>query len=164
MNSILQATSDLLKSRKFQPAFTEDGDILLVRCCGEQLFWTTAVDTSKDGTIVTLLSRVPVKVPPVKRGACAKLLARFNYGKRQGAFHLDLRDGEVLFCISNVLTAGIAPEETLDSLFGTTFSAMNEHAPEIFKLVYGRSQVPDRKPAASSPDPGRSVTPPGLNN
>ena len=164
MNSILQATADLLKSRKFQPAFTEDGDILLVRCCGEQLFWTTAVDASKDSTIVTLLSRVPVKVPPAKRGACAKLLARMNYGKRQGAFHLDLRDGEVLFCISNTLTAGIAPEETLDSLFGTTFSAMNEHAPEVFKLVYGRGAAPDAEPAALSPRHDRSVKPPGLDN
>ena len=164
MNTILQATSDLLKSKKFQPAFTEDGDILLVRCCGEQLFWTTAVDASKDSTIVTLLSRVPVKVPPAKRGACAKLLARMNYGKRQGAFHLDLRDGEVLFCISNTLTAGIAPEETLDSLFGTTFSAMNEHAPEIFKLVYGRGSAPDVEGATPSCDRNRSIKPPGLSN
>src|SRR5512137_1010013 len=164
MNAILQATADLLKSKKFQPTFTEDGDILLVRCCGESLFWTTTVDTDKDGTIVTLLSRVAVKVPPAKRGACAKLLARFNYGKRQGAFHLDLRDGEVLFCISNVLTAGIVPEETLDSLFGTTFSAMNEHAPEIFKLVYGRAQVPDSEPATPPRTRGESVNPPGLNN
>ena len=164
MNSILQATAELLKSRKFQPAFTEDGDTLLVRCCGEQLFWTTAVDTSKDATIITLLSRVSVKVPPAKRGACAKLLARLNYGKRQGAFHLDLRDGEVLFCISNVLSAGIAPEETLDSLFGTTFSAMNEHAPEIIKLVYGRAPVPDSEPAAASLSRDRSVKPPGLDN
>jgi hypothetical protein len=164
MNTILQATADLLKSRKFQPAFTEEGDVLLVRCCGEHLFWTTAVDTSKDATIVTLLSRVPVKVPPAKRGACAKLLARFNYGKRQGAFHLDLRDGEVLFCISNTLTAGIAPEETLDSLFGTTFSAMNEHAPEIFKLVYGRGSAPDAETASPARDHHRSIKPPGLEN
>ena len=164
MNSILQATADLLKSRKFQPAFTEDGDLLLVRCCGENLFWTTAVNATKDGTILTLLSRVPVKVPPAKRGACAKLLARMNYGKRQGAFHLDLRDGEVLFCISNTLTAGIAPEETLDSLFGTTFSAMSENAPEILKLVYGRGLAPDSEPDNSPPRRNRSVTPPGLNN
>ena len=164
MNSILQATSDLLKSRKFQPAVAEDGDSLLVRCVGEQLFWTTAVDTTSDATIVTLLSRVPVKVPPAKRAACAKLLARFNYGKRQGAFHLDLRDGEVLFCISNLLTAGIAPEETLDALFGTTFSAMNEHAPEIFKLVYGRGVATDSEPATPSLRRGRSVKPPGLDN
>ena len=164
MNSILQATSDLLKSRKFHPAFTEDGETLLVRCAGEQLFWTTAVDTSKDATIITLLSRVPVKVPPAKRAACAKLLARFNYGKRHGAFHIDLRDGEVLFCISNVLTAGIAPEETLDSLFGTTFSAMNEHASEIFKLVYGRNPAPDSEPAAPTPSRTHSLKPPSLNN
>jgi len=164
MNSILQATSDLLKSRKFQPALTEDGDTLLVRCCGEQLFWTTAVDSCKDGTIITLISRVPVKVPPAKRGACAKLLARLNYGKRQGAFHLDLRDGEVLFCISNVLTAGIAPEDTLDALFGTTFSAMNEHAPEIIKLVFGRAPAPDSEPAVPAPRHDRSLNPPGLDN
>ena len=164
MNSVLQATSELLKSRKFQPAFTEDGNTLLVRCCGEQLFWTTTVDTSEDGTIVTLLSRVAAKVPPAERAACAKLLARLNYGKRQGAFHLDVRDGEVLFCISNVLTAGIAPEDTLDTLFGTTFSAMNEHAPEIFKLVYGRAPAPDSEPAALSPRHDRSIKPPGLDN
>ena len=164
MNSILQATADLLTSRKFQPAFTEDGNILLVRCCGESLFWTTTVDTSKDGTVVTLLSRVAVKVPPAKRGACAKLLARLNYGKRQGVFHLDLSDGEVLFCISNTFSAGIAPEETLDDLFGTTFSAMNKHAPEIFKLVYGRSPAPDSEPATASPSLNRSLKPPGLSN
>ena len=118
----------------------------------------------KDGTIITLLSRVAVKVPPAKRGACAKLVARLNYGKRQGAFHLDFRDGEVLFCISSSLTAGIAPEETLDSLFGTTFSAMNDYAPKIFKLVYGGAQVPDSEPATSPRTRGQSVNPPGLNN
>ncbi len=164
MNTILQATADLLKTRKFQPAFTEDGEMLLVRCCGEHLFWTTAVDTSKDGTIITLLSRVPVKVPPAKRGAGAKLLARLNYGKRQGALQLDLRDGEVLFCISNTLTAGIAPEETIDSLFGATFSAMNEHGPEIFKLVYGRAPAAEPEPAATSVSRNRNVKPPGLEN
>jgi len=164
MNTILQATADLLKSKKFQPAFTEDGDTLVVRCQSEQLFWTTEVDTCKDGTIITLLTRVPVKIPPAQRGACAKLVARLNYGKRQGAFHLDLRDGEVLFCISSSLTAGIAPEETLDSLFGTTFSAMNEHAPEIFKLVYGRARVSDSEPATLARSRGESVNPPGLNN
>jgi hypothetical protein len=42
------------------------------------------------------------------------------YGKRHGAFRLDVRDSEVLFCISNVLNAGIAPEETLDALFGAS--------------------------------------------
>jgi hypothetical protein len=164
MNTILQATADLLKSKKFTPAFTEDANTLVVRCSGEHLFWTTDVDTSDDGTIITLLTRVPVKVPPVKRAACAKLLARLNYGKRQGALHLDLRDGEVLFCISNILSAGIAPEETLDSLFGTTYSAMNDAAPEIVKLVYGRAPAPDSEPAASPPAPGRSVRPPGLDN
>jgi hypothetical protein len=164
MNSILQATADLLKARKFTPAFPEEGNTLVVRCSGEHLFWTTEVDTSDDGTIITLLTRVPVKVPPAKRAACAKLLARLNYGKRQGAFHFDLRDGEVLYCISNVLTAGSAPEETLDSLFGTTYSAMNDAAPEIIKLVYGRAPAPDTKPGAPSPKRDRNVTPPGLNN
>lgn len=164
MNSILQATSDLLKSKKLQPASTEDGGMLFVNCSGEHLFWTTIVDTSEDETIITLLSRVPVKVPAAKRAACAKLLARLNYGKRQGAFHLDLRDGEVLFCISNVLNAGIAPEETLDSLFSSTYSAMNDPAPEILKLVYGRATAPDSKTPAACPKRNRNVTPPGLNN
>ncbi len=164
MNSVLQATSDLLISRKMQPAFTEDGNMLFVNCSGEQHFWTTIVDTSDDNTIITLLSRVPVKVPAAKRAACAKLVARFNYGKRHGAFHLDFRDGEVLFCISNVLTAGIAPEETLDALFGATYCAMNEHAPEVFKLVYGRGPVPDANGVTPSRDRHRSIKPPGLDN
>ena len=164
MNSILQATADLLKSRKFKPAFTEDGNTLIVTCNGEKLFWTTFVDTSDDDRIITLLSRVPAKVPTAKRAACAKLLSGLNYGKRHGAFHLDFRDGEVLFCISNVLNAGIAPEETLDSLFGVTYSAMNNGAPQILKLIYGTGSAPDSKPAGPSPFRDRNVTPPGLNN
>ena len=147
MNTILQATSELLKSKKFQPAFTEDGNMLFVAAAASSTSGPHTVDTSEDNTIITLLSRVPVKAPPAKRAACAKLVARFNYGKRQGAFHLDFRDGEVLFCISNVLNAGIAPEETLDALFGATYCAMNEHAPEIFKLIYGRAPVPDAEGA-----------------
>ncbi|HOX56166.1 MAG TPA: YbjN domain-containing protein [Candidatus Paceibacterota bacterium] len=164
MNTILQATADLLKSKKYQPAFTEDGDLLLVPCGGEHLYWTTSVDTSSNGSVITLLSRVPVKVPPAKRGACARLLARINYGKRQGAFHLDTRDGEVLFCISNVLTAGIASEEMLDVLFGTTYSAMNEHATKIFKLVYGRGSASDAESVTPARDRHRSIRPPGLEN
>jgi hypothetical protein len=164
MNSILQAAADLLKSRDLQPAFTEDGDLLIVRCGGEHLSWTTSIDTCKNGSVVTLLSRVAVIVPPAKRGACAKLLARLNYGKRLGAFHLDLRDGEVLYCISNVITADILPEETLDTLMRLTFAAMNERAPEVFSLVYGNGQGPDSEPAAPSPSRILSATPPDINN
>jgi hypothetical protein len=164
MNSILQATADLLKSKKFQPAFTEEGDTLVLRCSGKHLFWTTEVDTADNDTTITMLTRVPAKVPPAKRAVCAKLLARLNYGKRQGAFHMDLRDGEVLFCISNVLSAGIASEEAIDSLFCVTYCAMNEAAPEILKLVYGHSQASKTGSTTRFPDPDRNISPPGLNN
>jgi len=164
MNSILQATTDFLKSKKFQPAFTEDGNTLVLRCTGEHVFWTTEVDTSEDGSIITLLARVPARVPPAKRPACAKLLARINYGRRHGAFHLDARDGEVLFCISNVLSAGIAPEETLETLFGATYSAMEDTALEILKLAYGRAQAADSEVPVSSPKRDHHVIRPGLNN
>ncbi len=164
MNSILQATADILRSKKFKPALTEDGETLLVRCCGELLFWTTAVDTSNDGTTLTLVSRVAVKVPPVKRAACAKLLARFNYGKRLGAFQMDLRDGEVHFCISSVLAAGIASEDALDTLFSATFSAMNKDAPEIYQLACGRGLASDSEAAATSHSRNRSLNPPDTTN
>ena len=163
MNTILQAAADFLKSKKFQPAFTEDGEILIVRCSGKHLFWTTVVDTSGDGIIVTLLSRVAVKVPPAKRAACARLLARTNYGKRLGAFHLDLNDGEVLYCVSATFSAGIFDQETFDRLFGTTFSAMDENAPQIHKLVYGTPQ-PEPERTGTSAAQKRNLSPPGLSN
>ncbi len=164
MNSILQETSDFLKSKKLQPAFTEEGNTLVLRCTGEHLFWTTEVDTSEDGSIITLLARVPAKVPPVKRPACAKLLARLNYGRRHGAFHLDLRDGEALFCISNVLSSEITPEETLETLFGAAYSAMDDTALEILKLIYLRTQPADSEVPIPSGKRDRHVTRSGLNN
>ncbi len=164
MNSILQETSDFLKSKKLQPAFTEEGNSLVLRCTGEHLFWTTEVDTSEDASIITLLARVPVKVPLAKRPACAKLLARLNYGRRHGAFHLDVRDGEVLFCISNVLNAGMAPEENLETLFGATYSAMDDTALEILKLIYLRTQSADSEVPIPPAKRDRHVTRSGLNN
>lgn len=164
MNSVIQKTADFLKSHKFEPATTEDGTALFVRCTGQRLNWTTTVDTNNDETIVSLLSKIPVKVPLARRGDCAKLIARLNYGKRLGAFHLDFRDGEVIYCISGTLTPGIGTEDIIDTLLGSTFNVMDKMAPEILKLIFKSDNAAEAKPAKPSSAQDRGVRPPGINN
>lgn len=140
MNPTIQSVADLLKAKEFRHGITDDGEALCFGWMGEKLSWSTLVSSNEEESVVTFLSRVPVIVPAAKRGACAKLLARLNYGRRCGAFHMDLNDGEVLFCISRIVANQEITEAVVDALMGMTYGAMDDRAPEVLKLVYGGSR------------------------
>jgi hypothetical protein len=154
MHPILQTAADFLKSKRFHYSITDDGEALCLPCVGEKLVWSTLVTTDKEGSMVTLLSRVPVRVPAVTRGACATLLARLNYGRRLGAFHMDFRDGEVLFCLTHIVADQKLTDAVIDALMGTTYGAMDGSATEVIKLVYVRSRLAKAKSKGSGLPPG----------
>ena len=154
MNPILQTVADFLKSKQFHYGIMDDGEALCLPCTGEKLVWSTLVTTDEEASLVTLLSRIPVRVPAATRGACATLLARLNYGRRCGAFHMDFSDGEVLFCLTHIVAGQEVTVAVMDALMGTTYGAMDGGATEVLNLVYGGSQVAESKPNDSGRLPG----------
>lgn len=131
----LQSLADFLKSKKFHYALTEDGEAVVAVVVGDLWRWTIRCTVDQEATILTLVSYLPANIPEAQRGACARLIARLNYGKRLGAFHLDQKDGEVTYCISNILDSEPVPEEVLDRMLWTSYSMVNEHTSEVLRLV-----------------------------
>lgn len=139
MNATLHALMDFLQRKNLHYTTSEEDGVVAIRCNGNSLFWTSVATTDESGTILSMLTLLQVKVPPAQRVACAKLLARLNYGRRLGSFHLDLEHGEVNYCISNFVGEGAGGDEVYETLLGLTAHAMDSLAPEVFKLVYGTS-------------------------
>ena len=137
----LQALAGFLKSKKFHYSMTEDGEALVAVVVGDLWRWTIRCTLDQEATILTLVSYLPANIPAPQRGACARLIARLNYGKRLGAFHLDQQDGEVTYCVSNILSGEAVPEEVLDRMFWTSYSMVNQHTSEILKLASAQGKA-----------------------
>jgi hypothetical protein len=80
--------------------------------------------------------RPPSGAPAAAVPSDPNQLARLNQGRRQGAFHLDLKDGAVTVLRLKPCCGEAIPNEVLEGLLGFTFTVMEEHASKIFKLIY----------------------------
>jgi hypothetical protein len=140
MNGILETFVLTLKSKEFHYAVAADRDLVVFSSAGKHLVWTTRVCATRDGSVVTLFSTLPVRIAPAKHAAIAKMIARINFGRRLGAFHLDLRDGEVLFCISSIVDGECCSEAAVEALIGTTCSAMDSGGWRLLKAACGETR------------------------
>jgi hypothetical protein len=148
MNQTLQSAADYLKAHDLSFSTPPGEDFLLLGMSGKELEWMDHLSTSGDGSILTLLIRLAAKVPPARRSACAQLIAKINHGQRLGAFHLDMNDGEVLFCISNLVPPGGEMGPVLEAMLGISYSQMEEGGPEILKLIFGAGGPQPRRPGS----------------
>jgi hypothetical protein len=158
MNAVLEQVSEFLEDKDLQHALTPDGECILLPCSGEKLQWTTTVNTSDQGNCLSFISRLPVKVPETHRAAAAELIARLNFGRRLGAFHLDLSDGEVLYCMSQILDGEQIKEEVFELLVGVTYVSMDTSGPDILRLALEGMPSEDSsadKDSAAHPNPRR---------
>jgi hypothetical protein len=137
MNSILEAAAEFLRSEELRYGVADDGQTLFVGFTGANFYWNAAISTDSCGNVLSVISRFPLIVPASRRPACCSLLACLNYGRRLGSFHLDLRDGEILFCISSIIGECAPGSATLRALIGTTFAAMEEGGARILELLCG---------------------------
>ncbi len=103
--------------------------------------------------VLTLLTRLPINLPPARRKELAHLQVRINYGRRCGCFHMDVRDGEVLFCSSQLVDGVADAPELLKPFFGLHFSAVNEHMAEITRAALGGAKPARQKQASSGAAP-----------
>jgi len=142
MNPILESVAEFLRSKQLRFSVGEGGTPLVFFLAGNRLAWSCEVTANQDGTMVTFLARIPVRVPEARRAACAEQVTRLNFGRRQGAFHLDARDGELLFCISNLLPAPEVPDPVVEALLGLTYAAMEQEAFRLLRLAWGSPPPP----------------------
>jgi hypothetical protein len=153
MNATLEQVSEFLEDKDLQFAITSDGESILLPCGGERLQWTTTISVSEQGNCLSFVSRLPTKIPQNLRSEAAKAIAKLNFGRRLGAFHLDLSDGEVLYCMSHILDGEDLEEEILEMLVGVTYVSMDGSGPELLKLGLEGFVSQDVSP---SDDPDRS--------
>ena len=153
MNAALEQVSRFLEEKELQFAFAGEGESILLPCTGEKLQWNTVINVSESGNCISFVSRLPAKVPPPRRRAAAEAIAKLNFGRRLGAFQIDLGDGEVLYCASQVLDDEPLTDDVLDMLLAVSYLSMDSSGPDVLSLIFGS------EPAEGTPtnDLSRSV-------
>lgn len=151
VNAILETVSRFLEEKDLQFAANADGETLLLPCSGEHLQWNTTVNVSDQGNCLSFISRLPSKIPQVRRSAAAEMIARINFGRRLGAFHLDMSDGEVLYCVSQVLDEEMISNEVLEMLLGVSYISMDTSGTEIMRMVFNKSEAGEDDKSAKDP-------------
>lgn len=137
MTPIIEQVAQILTETGVKLCPSRDGRSLLVRIKGRQLVWTTQVSGNDGGTILTFLSRLPVRGTPERLAAVARVVAGVNYGHRLGGFQICLRTGQVAFCVSTPVPRGAPGPEAIKELMRQTCRALDGDALEVLRVVLG---------------------------
>ncbi len=102
-------------------------------------WWSTMIDTGESDCVMTIVARLPLRVPSERRTAFALELTHLNCGRRMGTWQLNLETGGVLFCAS-FFTPGLMKEELEDMMWlavGLVIAAADEMMGRLANAAFG---------------------------
>lgn len=139
------------------------GDGITVVCSfkGSKHSWRCLAQAVEGRTLALFYSLALDEVPPERRGEAAVLVTRANYGLLEGAFELDLDDGELRLRTSVGLDrlddGAFGAKGLAASLFGGIVLAnvftMDSYLPAILAVAEGSSSAADAVAAVEGPKP-----------
>ena len=84
--------------------------------------------------ILTLHSPLPVKFADDKLEVGCKALCAINYRLTDGDFQIDIRDGEVIFNMSNSYAGSLISKEVFDYMLGMSINIVDEFNDKLLML------------------------------
>jgi hypothetical protein len=149
MNPILEMVSDYLRSKELQ--FEVRDSHIIFEFTGDNGAWKLVIDTDNDDHVLTMVSGLPIFVPKQRRETLAVFLARHNFGRRMGNFHLDSNNGFVVYCVSTPLEGLTENREViLDRLLAMSFQSVDDLFPKLCEQAFAaevkKQPVPGREP------------------
>ena len=87
--------------------------------------------------IITLHSPQPVKFPEDKIDLGCKAVCAINYRLTDGDFQIDIRDGEVLFNMSNSYAGSLISDEVFNYMLGMSINIVDEFNDKLLMLSKG---------------------------
>lgn len=87
--------------------------------------------------IITLHSPMPVTFPADKIDLACKAICAINYRLSDGDFQIDIRDGEVLFNMSNCYAGSLISSDVFNYMLGMSINIVDEFNDKLLMLSKG---------------------------
>lgn len=121
----------------FEAKELEDRYMIRFNMSGDDIPMRFFIYVNPNHRIITLHSPQPVKFSADKIDAACKAICAINYRLTDGDFQIDIRDGEVLFNMSNSYAGSLISDEVFDYMLGMSINIVDEFNDKLLMLSKG---------------------------
>ena len=115
----------------------EDRFVIRFNMSGDDIPMRFFLYVNPNQRIITLHSPQPVKFPEDKLDIGCKAICAINYRLSDGDFQIDIRDGEVLFNMSNSYADSLISDEVFNYMLGMSINIVDEFNDKLLMLSKG---------------------------
>ena len=115
----------------------EDRFVIRFNMSGDDIPMRFFLYVNPNQRIITLHSPQPVKFPEDKLDVACKAICAINYRLSDGDFQIDIRDGEVLFNMSNSYADSLISDEVFNYMLGMSINIVDEFNDKLLMLSKG---------------------------
>ena len=115
----------------------EDRFVIRFNMSGDDIPMRFFLYVNPNQRIITLHSPQPVTFPADKLDIGCKAICAINYRLSDGDFQIDIRDGEVLFNMSNSYADSLISDEVFNYMLGMSINIVDEFNDKLLMLSKG---------------------------
>ena len=115
----------------------EDRFVIRFNMSGDDIPMRFFLYVNPNQRIITLHSPQPVKFSEDKLDIGCKAICAINYRLTDGDFQIDIRDGEVLFNMSNSYADSLISDEVFNYMLGMSINIVDEFNDKLLMLSKG---------------------------
>ena len=127
----------------FQDEKLEDRYVIRFNMSGDDVPMRFFIYINPDKRLITLHSPQPVTFSADKIDLGCKAICAINYRLSDGDFQIDVRDGEVLFNMSNSYADSLISTEVFDYMLGMSINIVDEFNDQLLMLAKGMLSLDD---------------------
>ncbi len=140
---LYQLFKDHLTQHNFHYDAHDDDMVITMTVHGEDLPQPTIIRVLADRDVVQILSPIPSRIPEDKRMDAAVAVCVANYGMINGAFDLDMNDGEIRFRVAQTFRDVDLGEEAVRYMLQIVFFTTDKYNDRFFMLGKGMMTLED---------------------
>ncbi len=136
MRKALEQVVELFRGKERKFEVDEENGLVRTRIEGDNGGWQVIAALLAHDHTCLVLSPFPQKCPARRRGPCAELLTRINFGRTMGCFEMDYEDGEIRFKTTLSFAQESFNTENLNNLLMFNLASMDRFLPVIMSVIY----------------------------
>lgn len=121
----------------FEAKELEDRYMIKFNMSGDDIPMRFFIYVNPAHQIITLHSPMPVTFPADKIDVACKAICAINYRLTDGDFQIDVRDGEVIFNMSNCYAGSLISSEVFNYMLGMSINIVDEFNDKLLMLSKG---------------------------
>lgn len=134
-DSLVQHLHDI--KLNFAQEELDDRYVVRFNMSGDDIPMRFFIYVNPDKQLITLHSPQPVTFPADKIDLACKAICAINYRLTDGDFQIDVRDGEVLFNMSNSYAGSLISKDVFDYMLGMSINIVDEFNDKLLMLSKG---------------------------